>query len=237
MDWAKEYVKTAPDGAVFITDVLTHARGRQGRVWQTDPGQLINTILLKSPLFKKSLQPTVALRLNQLNMALTLGVLEALQPYGVVLKWPNDFIGNNKKIGGILLEALWSQSGLNAVIVGLALNSNNSFNPSNDLYPIATSLRDMKGANIDMSILQESLFKSLDTWYARWNTLQFDEIFQGWKAAQAYQEKSIMVHSFDGSCVAGNFQEVKENGDLVIQLDNGRHETISFYVVESIQQR
>ena len=105
MLWAKQHLDTAPDGAVFIADILGHARGRQGRTWQFVPGQLPITILLK-PNFKNLCKADLEFRLNQLTMALALGILDPLKFYGVALKWPNDFVLNHKKVGTQKIEGL-----------------------------------------------------------------------------------------------------------------------------------
>jgi len=40
-------------------------------------------------------------------MAIALGILEPLKKYGATLKWPNDFIINHKKVGGMLMQLVW----------------------------------------------------------------------------------------------------------------------------------
>ena len=123
MLWAKEHLADAPDGAVFLADELSKARGRSGRIWVCAPGQLAVTILLKPANFKTISHDNLGVRLNQLNMALSLGILAPLKEYGLGLKWPNDFISeaNNKKVGGMLMSVIWAVFGISDFISSIIL--------------------------------------------------------------------------------------------------------------------
>ena len=127
MELAKRNSKTAPDGSIFLVKNLKAAHGRQARIWEVYPGQLSMTILLKPQILEKIDFKDLPLSLNQLNMAVSLGTLKTLYEYDVKLKWPNDFILNDKKVGGMLIELSWIGSNLQAIIVGLSINVNNIF--------------------------------------------------------------------------------------------------------------
>ncbi|MBX9830775.1 biotin--[acetyl-CoA-carboxylase] ligase [Candidatus Babeliales bacterium] len=132
--WAKEYLDTAQDGAVFIAHKLTHARGRQGRTWHWAPGQLALTFVLK-PTFCPNEDDLI-----KLSMALACGIYEPLTQYGVTLKWPNDLVIDQKKVGGMLMELVWESNKLRGIIFAFGLNVNNTFEPGHELTKLATSL-------------------------------------------------------------------------------------------------
>lgn len=238
MKLAKEHIATAPSGAVFIVEQLTHAHGRQGRDWQVSDGQLNLTILLKPEQDKIASGP-VAQDLNYLNMALTLGILEPLKKYNVGLKWPNDFYVQDKKLGGMLLEAVWSGQSvkpeLAGVILGFAININNSFDKSCDLFGKALSLRELTGNNFDIILLQDELLQTLDFWYQKWCAGDFEEIYNLWKQNQIYMGKKISVHNTDKSVMNGIFFDLLSNGDLILKDDHGVKHVISFCSVSSYQ--
>ena len=117
MQWAKQHLNEAPDGAVFLTEKLTHARGRQGRTWELMDGQLCVTLILKPKNLHTIKPEQLSLRLNQLNMAITHGIQEPLQTIGVGLKWPNDFMARNKKVGGIIMELVWHNEKIQGIIL------------------------------------------------------------------------------------------------------------------------
>lgn len=166
MDWAKGQLEKVADGTVFLADRYHVARGRLGRVWCLYPGQLIVTFVLKPKNISKS---DTTNHLNQLNMALTKGVAAVLEPYGVMIKKPNDFMIDGKKVGGILIEAVWHEGRVTGLVVGIAINCNNEFDEQDPLYKIATSLKQVTGELVDLDKLQKTLFASLTFWYKHWS--------------------------------------------------------------------
>lgn len=232
--WAKDNIEHAPDGSIFLAETLTQARGRQGREWTFAPGQIAMTILLKPESLKSIPSQDVPLRLNQLNMALSLGILEPLKKYGVGLKWPNDFIVQDKKVGGMLLEAVWQGTELKGIILGFAVNVTNFFEETDPLYPIAISLQTAMGEPVDKSALEKELVVCLDKWYGVWSSGGFDHVYEQWSQHQAYVNKSISVHNKNGTLVEGVFLRVLPNGDLVLKDKRGTESTLSFYTVDVV---
>jgi len=231
MDWAKENLSEAPDGALFFADFYEIARGRQGRTWELRDGQLILTFILKPVL---ELSDDMTTLLNYLNMALTVGVAQALDEFGVGIKWPNDFFCASKKIGGILLEAVWYRDKLCGVIVGLAINVNNTFEKGDKLFGIATSLKQVAGRKISLELLQEQIISSLNKWYNLFKQRDFEKIYNVWRQNQVCLGQEITVHRKDGTQVRGVAKDVCENGDLVLVSPDQHERIISFSVVESV---
>jgi BirA family biotin operon repressor/biotin-[acetyl-CoA-carboxylase] ligase len=234
MGWARSLLHDAPDGAVFLADVLTQAKGRQGRFWQIMPGQLIVTFLLKPPMLKLLPAEDLHIRLNQLNMAISLGVLEPLKPYGVGLKWPNDFILDQKKIGGLLMNLVWEGQQPQGIIVGFALNVNNEITQNDQLYAFATSIKAVCGADVDRRSLYKSMLVSLNAWYDAWQQARYMPIYKHWKDEQICLGLPIKIHQKDGTIVEGTAQQVLPNGDLLLVDQYKKQKTVSFYQVEEV---
>ncbi len=237
--WAKENIRTAPDGAVFFADVHKYTRGRQGRIWQYDKDQLLTTILLKPTILNQMKKSDLELRVNQLNMAMCLGVLEPLKDFGISIKWPNDFVYNGKngfkkKVGGILFELVWQGNNLLGVVFGFALNVNNVISKDSDIYDIAISLKSILGASIDKRVLFQNLLKSLNRYYEKWLDAEFSEIFYRWKNEQIYLSQNIKIHKKDKSLIKGKLVSFVKNGDLVLESKSVK-KTISFYMIEKIE--
>lgn len=230
MAWARQMVPLASDGTVLITRELTKARGRQGRRWVLASGQITHTLILKPALPAPNEQA-----LATLTMALTLGLWAPFQHRGVTLKWPNDLYLNNKKLGGMLLENLWQDGKLAAVIAGYSININNSCCSHDVLSSIATSLNDETGQPYDLGALQLQLFGSLSQFYRQWQQGEYQEIFQLWRRHQGYLGKPIKVHNRDGSLLEGIAQDVLPNGDLILHLPVAdRTYIITFAQVEEV---
>ncbi|WP_353238078.1 biotin--[acetyl-CoA-carboxylase] ligase [Limnohabitans sp.] len=99
------------EATLLVAERQTAGRGRQGRVWQSHAGD--------------SLTFSISLALSPqdwsgLSLAVGLSLAESLHP-DVRLKWPNDLWFEDRKLGGILVEAA-SMGGRSQVVVGVGLN-------------------------------------------------------------------------------------------------------------------
>jgi BirA family biotin operon repressor/biotin-[acetyl-CoA-carboxylase] ligase len=98
----------APDGVVVGADHQTAGRGRRGRTWEAPPGaSLLVSVLLR---------PAPALVTLHAGLAAA-GACEAVAGVAIGLKWPNDLLLDDAKVGGILTEAV-----ADAAVVGLGVN-------------------------------------------------------------------------------------------------------------------
>jgi BirA family biotin operon repressor/biotin-[acetyl-CoA-carboxylase] ligase len=107
---------TGADGTLVLADEQTAGRGRQGRRWHSAPGQGVWLgYLMRSP--DGPAGGVLALRVG-------LAVAEGLDDLGLSarLKWPNDLIVLDRKLGGILCEARWKGDHFGWVAIGLGLN-------------------------------------------------------------------------------------------------------------------
>lgn len=234
MGWAKQYITTAPDGAVFLADKLTNAVGRSGRIWTFCEGQLAVTLLLKPTGLQSFSAEDLPIRINQLNMAVCTAIYDVLREFGVGIKWPNDFVVQHKKVGGILFHLVWENGVPVGIVCGFAINVNNVFDEADDLFEIATSLNKITGNKIEMRPLYKNLLASIDSCYKKWINGDFDQIYKLWRNAQAYLASPISIHQKDGSVCSGRMMQVLPNGDMFLLDDSGRQKIISFYMIEQV---
>lgn len=232
INWAVQHLSDAPDGSVFIADILEKAHGRSNRTWQWSPGQLAVTILLKPKNFNATSTDDLPIRLNQLNMAFSLGIYTVLQKYGVGIKWPNDFVLNEKKIGGILFNVVWQNNYPVGVVVGFAININNSFDSASELFDIATSLKQSLGNDFDMRQIYKELLAGLNQFYNLWLAGQFDEIYKLWRKAQINLGKQIQFKLTNDAIISGKMLQVMPNGDVILVENSGKQQIIPFYSVQ-----
>jgi len=104
--------------SVAATNNQTAGRGRFGKIWQSPPGS--GLCLSASYTFVE--QPE---NLPALTLALGLGVIDALGELGatgVELKWPNDLVALDGKLGGILTEVQQQSAGTATVVTGIGVN-------------------------------------------------------------------------------------------------------------------
>ena len=134
------------------TDYQSHGKGRNDRVWNSEPGEnLMFSFLIKDAnLIKQS--PIISL-LSAVEVA---KVLETYKIKGVSIKWPNDVLINDKKVCGILAEGQLPDY----MVVGIGLNVNQKTFPEGLRRP-ATSLCLECKKDIDIEELKEKLFPQI----------------------------------------------------------------------------
>ncbi len=106
--------------SLAVTTNQTAGRGRHGKSWLSPPG----SGLCLSAAYTFAAQPE---NLPALTLALGLGAVDALEELGVdgvQLKWPNDLVALDGKLGGILTERQQRVAGSVTVVTGIGLNLN-----------------------------------------------------------------------------------------------------------------
>lgn len=139
-DWAKAQLKTLPKDALLLVtaDGQTAARGQYGKRWLSPKGE---NIYASFGFFVDEAQAPLLL-----THLLALSATRTLQKYGVScqIKWPNDLLVNQKKIGGILCETEHFLSHL-GVAIGIGLNVNMPQKTLSAIDQPATSLLSESG--------------------------------------------------------------------------------------------
>ena len=99
------------DPILLVAERQSAGRGRQGRAWLGEIGDAL-TFSIGLPY-----QPN---NWSGLSLAVGLSLAESLGP-DVQLKWPNDLWRQQRKLGGILIEAA-SQGPQSYAVIGVGLN-------------------------------------------------------------------------------------------------------------------
>jgi BirA family biotin operon repressor/biotin-[acetyl-CoA-carboxylase] ligase len=163
MEDARRLFKSGcPDGTVVLADFQTLGRGRVAeRSWIAESGEnLLFTLVLRTESGSAGIGgvpqrlPLVA------GLALALSV-ERLYGLSVQLKWPNDLLVGERKLAGILCEALVEGNSL-GLLVGIGLNCNQLTFPR-ELDSKATSLARALGSPVSLPNLLEEVLSQLKT--------------------------------------------------------------------------
>ena len=128
----------AADGAAAGTAVVAgeqlEGRGSRGRSWHSPPGGLWLSVL-----FRPAALEAVEVMSLRAGMAVARAV-GGVVPTPLQLKWPNDLMLGNHKVGGVLCEARWQGDTLGWVAVGVGLNVRNRI--PEELASVARALAD-----------------------------------------------------------------------------------------------
>jgi BirA family biotin operon repressor/biotin-[acetyl-CoA-carboxylase] ligase len=151
-----------PEGAVVLAEEQTAGRGRAGRAWHSERGTGLYFTLLLRP----KLSPVQAPILTMLAGIAAHSAITAQTGVSPDLKWPNDLLLNDKKIGGTLTEMHAEPSQIRFVIIGCGINVNQETFPE-ELTGVATSLRRETGHSHSRLELLVRLLSEFETDYNR----------------------------------------------------------------------
>jgi BirA family biotin operon repressor/biotin-[acetyl-CoA-carboxylase] ligase len=194
------------EATLLVAERQTAGRGRMGRVWQSQPGDSLTF----------SLSLSIAPRdWSGLSLAVGLSLAESLHP-GVQLKWPNDLWFEDRKLGGILVEAA-SMGGRSQVVVGVGLNIRPRLADGLNTAPAALS--ELLPALTAPTTLAQVALPLIQT------LLQFEH--EGFSPLQArFESRDVLkgrrVHTSDGQ--EGVALGVSRSGALLLQTDTGLQE-------------
>lgn len=151
-------------GAVLIAEHQSAGRGRQGRHWSTPPRSQIALSLGVDA----HAQPTSAWGwLPLLTGVAVADAVHATTGISPGLKWPNDILVEERKLGGILAEVA---SPAPVVVVGLGVNVTLTADEIKDVAPEATSLLMLGSTMLDRSALLGSILAELSARIDRWRS-------------------------------------------------------------------
>ncbi len=203
----------APEWTAVLAERQTGGRGREGRTWESPPGGLYLSVLLRPQKAPASLLP----------LAAGVAVAEALSAFGVAseLKWPNDVLASGRKLAGILAEASSSGAGVEWVVLGIGVNvalDARSLPP--DLRGGVTSLHAEGAVGAAPDAVAAAVLVQLALWYDALREAPS-------RVAAAWRERAIpwwgsLVEVRSGSqLLRGRLAAVDDEGALVIELAGG----------------
>jgi BirA family biotin operon repressor/biotin-[acetyl-CoA-carboxylase] ligase len=210
----------ARDGAAPFTAILAGAqsagRGRQGREWISAPGNLFLSVLLRPPArFADA---------GLIPLAAGVAVSEALDAFGVRarLKWPNDLVVAEKKIGGLLAEATSAGEGVESVVLGIGVNL--SLDPAAapaELRDGITSVKVESGRAVSPEEAAAETLARVAVWYHALARDGAATVLAAWRARSvAWWGRPVEVRSGQ-RLVRGVALGVDERGALLLDLEGG----------------
>ncbi|MCQ2754087.1 MAG: biotin--[acetyl-CoA-carboxylase] ligase [bacterium] len=219
--YAKEHINEISDKTVISADVQTSGRGRFDRKWNYQGmGNIYASIILKpSNKFE-----TVY---SSLTQYLCVILSKTFEEYGVQpkIKWPNDILINNKKISGILAEAVIEKNELKGIVLGVGINLNSTKEELEKINQPATSLNNEIGMTIDKENFINSLLKRFYLKYNDFIQNGFALIKEDYEKRANFLGKEITIKVFDKE-INGIAKEITIDGALKIVDKNNKEQTL-----------
>jgi BirA family biotin operon repressor/biotin-[acetyl-CoA-carboxylase] ligase len=217
---AKRLAKTGSGhGAVIWAKKQTAGKGRLGRGWVSDEGNLFVSVLLKP---EKPLAD-----LSQLSFVAACAVYETLEavvptPEKLACKWPNDILLDSRKLGGILLESLPAEGGGTWVVVGVGVNVDSY--PDEVEFP-ATCLTEAGVELVSAKIILSRFIHHFIEYYNEWNKKGFTAIRSHW-LSNAWNIGACVLARLPDKELEGTAETIDEFGNLVLRLEDGNRQYI-----------
>jgi len=155
-----------------------------------------------------------------LTLLAAVSVCEAIKEVSAVearIKWPNDIIIDNKKIGGILTELSAEADEVRFVVIGIGLNVNND---KKSLVPGATSLKEEKGEPVSRIALLQEMFARIEANYLSFQQKGAGVITDKWRQHNITVGRRVRV-AFHRHHLEGQAVDIDSDGALLVRKDSG----------------
>lgn len=219
-------------GEALLTSNQSKGRGQADRQWWSGEEENLALSIALKPQYK-------AADISQIAVAASVGAAKAIEvSTGCVLqiKWPNDLVWNQKKVGGILIESRLKGEEVSLVVIGIGLNVNTCIFPE-EIRNRVTSLRHISGKFQDINMLAATLILKVPTAIEDYFGEKKKELFQ------EYQIRSSMISEY--ACwqtrgdeqVTGKVLGFEPDGTLLLALDTGRVQAFRFGELHRISEK
>jgi BirA family transcriptional regulator, biotin operon repressor / biotin---[acetyl-CoA-carboxylase] ligase len=208
----------APEGTVIIAEEQLSGRGRMDRKWHSPK----YTGIWMSIILRPNLPLPKAPQLTLLTAAAIVQGIENITGVQPEIKWPNDILINGKKVTGILTELVAEADRINAVIIGIGMNVNQTKEDFPvELHEIATSLLLEKGGKVSRADLIKSIFMNLEKLYLLYLEEGFFPIKLLWESYAISIGRKITARTLTHTIV-GKAQGITDDGVLIIEDELGK---------------
>ena len=214
LDLAREFIEKTellPEGNAFLVSEQTKGRGRMDRVWisHKNDGMYLSVIL--SPKRPHSEWPT-------LSFVASLAALQTINSIcpnvPASLKWPNDLMANDRKMGGILLEA----DGPHAIL-GCGINIKNAPKILDSLVS-STDIAEYQSVLPDAKQLADSYLLNLENLYQIWQKCGPAPLLARWQDKSNIIGRNLTVQLCDRS-ISGICDALEPDGRLNLVDNDG----------------
>lgn len=199
----------------------TNGKGVGENFWETEKGKnLTFSIFLKS----------ITLSIDKgyiMNMIISNAIHKSLFSYSkfIWIKWPNDIILMNKKIGGILIENKVLYKKIHTTVVGIGLNVNQL-----EFYSKfqASSLKKILNKDFELEKLFYNIIYSIQKEYFLF-TIHGESYIRNYYVSHLYMKDEISffyirknIHCEINGYAKGIIRNITRKGNLVIEFNKNK---------------
>ena len=212
----------AENGTVVISEKQTDAKGRSGKAWASPIGGIWLSLIVK---------PNVDYsKLPMITIGTGVAVAKAIERTGITsaeIKWPNDIIIHDKKVCGILTEAVTTFNTIDSVIIGVGIDANIDIEDfPEELQDGTTTLADELGRKEDENVLIRLFLEEFEKIAETFNEGNYESILKDWRKRSYSVGKIVEVRepfnkNFDAYVVG-----IGREGALIVEKIDGTLEKV-----------
>jgi BirA family biotin operon repressor/biotin-[acetyl-CoA-carboxylase] ligase len=213
---ARLAVDGAEEGLAVVADEQTAGRGRLQRAWSSPKGAGLYFSILLRPRVAADRWPLITF-----VAALATGdaLLEASE-VETDIKWPNDLLADERKICGILAEAIDTPAG-RAVVVGIGINLTDAAFP-NELESVATSVAAQSRMQPEREAILAALLRALSRWYSLLHEADgAEKIVAAWASRSSYATARLVQVTNGDETLQGVTRGIEPDGALRLETAAG----------------
>jgi BirA family biotin operon repressor/biotin-[acetyl-CoA-carboxylase] ligase len=210
----------AADFSMVIADSQSQGRGRFDRKWVSHPGSSLAFTVILRPTDNETARPT-SLFAPMCALAVHQALTEATG-LAAQIKWPNDVLLERHKFCGILVEADWTGSKLNGIVMGIGINVSAGSLPPQSLFP-ATWIEQHTPRPVDRFDLLTRTLSALAVWRSQLGSPVF---FRVWSERLAFVGEPVRVEQAGRAAIQGTEIGIDTEGNLLLHDASGATITV-----------
>jgi BirA family biotin operon repressor/biotin-[acetyl-CoA-carboxylase] ligase len=212
------------EGTVVISDSQIKGRGRFGRSWVSPPG--VNVYM--SIVLRPEMTPRDATLLTIMAAVGCTIVLRKVTGVDVTIKWPNDLMVSEKKLGGILTETRVAHERIEYAIIGIGINVNMDSDVLPDVVKeVATSIKMEKGKLFSRTKIIQEILNEISDWYNVLKEKRHSELLSCWKQLTSTLGRKVEI-ILGNETLQGLAESITDEGMLIVRLPSGSSRIIQY---------
>jgi len=210
------------NGTVILSEKQSGAKGRLGKSWESPLGGIWLSLVVK-PNVDHSKIPMITL-------ATGVAVVKTLERIGIEnaeIKWPNDVMINDKKVCGILTEAITKFNSIESVIIGVGIDANFDVNIlSEELQEGTTTLDIELGHRVNENEIIRFFLEEFERIGILFEEGGFERILKEWRKYSYSIGKIVEVREPFSKSYDGYVLGISREGALVVEKIDGTLEKV-----------
>ncbi len=216
-DYLISYAKKNKNtNAVCFSEYQSAGRGRLERSWASP---FLSNICM-SLLWNFNVDITALTGLHILSGLAVVHALEkATKIQGIQLKWPNDIMWNNHKLGGILIDITGEYNGSCSVVIGIGLNVNMPEKLLCEIEKPWTSINRITNISVSRNLIAGIMLDFLVAHLIQFSKSGLSKFVKQWKEKDYLVGKAVKVATATKS-LSGTAKGIDDQGGLLLETQN-----------------